>query len=77
LVQVASDNADMNIDVWWPKLRRDSRSWLIDNNGDAVRPDIVDEIVRAGGTVTGSYLSDDAVDWVEAVANRERPGPFD
>lgn len=67
----------MNIDVWWPKLQRDSRRWLIENNGDAVRPDIVDEIVRAGGTFTGPYLSDDAVDWVEAVANGERPGPFD
>lgn len=43
----------------------------MENNGDAVRPDIVDEIVRAGGAITGSYLSDDAVDWVEAVANGE------
>lgn len=66
----------MNIEVWWPKVRRESRRWLIENNGDAVRPDIIDEIVRAGGTVAGVYLSDDAVDWVEAVANGEKPGPL-
>lgn len=41
-----------------------------------MRSDIIDEIVRAGGTVAGVYLSDDAVDWVEAVANGEEPGPL-
>lgn len=65
----------MSIQVWWPKIRQVSRDWLAANNGDAVPDDIVDEIVRAGGVMTGSYLSDEAVDWVEAVANGERPDP--
>lgn len=65
----------MGIEVWWPKIRRESRQWLEDNNGDAVRGDILQEIVRAGGEVNGSYLSDEAVDWVEAVANGEDPDP--
>ncbi|MFZ0529206.1 MAG: hypothetical protein WAL91_01550 [Propionicimonas sp.] len=63
----------MSIDAWWPRIRQGSRNWLIDNNGDAVPDDLVDEIVRAGGVMSGSYLSDDAVDWVEAVANGETP----
>lgn len=65
----------MSIEVWWPRIRRQSRAWLVDNNGDAVPEDIVNEIVRAGGEITGSYLSDEAVDWVEAVANGESPDP--
>lgn len=65
----------MSIEAWWPRIRRQSRAWLMDNNGDAVPEDIVAEIVRAGGEISGSYLSDDAVDWVEAVANGEEPDP--
>lgn len=65
----------MSIEVWWPKIRRESRQWLMENNGDAVRGDIRQEIVRAGGEINGSYLSDEAVDWVEAVANGEEPDP--
>lgn len=65
----------MSIDVWWPRLRRESREWLVANNGDAVPAEVVDDIVRAGGAVSGSYLPDDEVDWVEAVANGEDPPP--
>ena len=65
----------MGIEVWWTKIRQESRDWLVANNGDAVRGDIVADIVRAGGAVTGSYLSDEAVDWVESVANGEDPDP--
>lgn len=65
----------MSIEMWWPKIRQESRDWLVANNGDLVRQDIVDEIVRAGGVVTGAYLPDEVVDWVEAVANGERPDP--
>lgn len=65
----------MSIEVWWSKIRKESRQWLMDNNGDAVRSDILREIVRAGGEVNGSYLSDEAVDWVESVANGEDPDP--
>ena len=77
----------MSIEVWWPKLRQESRDWLVDNNGDAVPSDLVAEIVRAGGAITtdawwvgqsgptGFYLSDEAIDWVETIANGEDPGP--
>ncbi len=65
----------MSIEVWWPRIRRESRNWLVEHNGDAVRGDIAEEIVKVGGEITGSYLSDDAVDWVESVANGEVPDP--
>lgn len=63
----------MNIQVWWPMIRQESRDWLIANNGDAVRDDIAEEVLRVSGATTGSYLSDEDVEWVEAVANGERP----
>ena len=62
--------------MWWPKIRQGSRHWLLENYGDAVPKEIVEEIVRAGGEITGSHLSDEAVDWVEAVANGENPIPL-
>lgn len=63
----------MGIEAWWPLLRRDSRKWLISNNGDALADDIAAEIMRAGGEVRGQYLPDADVDWVEALANGEAP----
>lgn len=65
----------MSIEVWWQKISHGSRDWLVANNGDAVRDDIVAEIRRAGGDVAGAYLPDEAVDWVEAIANGEQPDP--
>ncbi len=77
----------MSIEAWWPNLPPASRDWLIDNNGDAVPVEVVDDIVAAGGTVSkdaswvgevgpeGVYLSDAAIDWVEEVANGETPEP--
>lgn len=73
-----------SIDQWWPRLTVATQQWLIDNNGDAVRPDIVAEIKAAGGPdstdawwaagdTEGSYFTDDAVDWVEETANQETP----
>jgi len=73
----------MEIDDWWSRLEPESREWLIDNNGDAVRGDIVAEIAQLGGMTasgawwvgedgpSGFYLSDRAIDWVEAKANDE------
>lgn len=64
-----------------------TRDWLIANNGDALTASVVEEITRAGGQVasdawwvgqsgpTGFYLSDEAVDWIEEVANGEAPEP--
>ncbi|MGO4585411.1 hypothetical protein AB4Z38_16235 [Arthrobacter sp. 2RAF6] len=75
----------MSIEHWWPKLKLSTQKWLIENNGDAVSPDVVAEITRVGGVITsdawwvgengpsGLYFSDEAVDWIEAVANGEVP----
>ena len=77
----------MSIEEWWPKLQSQSREYLITNNGDVVPSDIVEEITAAGGVVTsnawwlsqsgsdGIVLSDEAVDWIEEVANGETPKP--
>ncbi len=73
----------MEIIEWWPKLDADARAWLVAHNGEAVAPDVLLEIVAAGGSVTsdawwvgesgpdGFFLSDEAVDWIEATANGE------
>ncbi len=73
----------MDIDEWWPKLDTLTRDWLIAHNGEAVPAHILSQILAAGGAVTvdaswvgssgpdGIYLSDDATDWVEAIANNE------
>ncbi len=75
----------MSIELWWPKMKPSTREWLIDNNGDAVPAEIVAEITAAGGSITsgewwvgesgpaGFSLSDEAADWIEAVANGEEP----
>lgn len=81
------DNEAMSIEAWWPTLRPESRDYLIANNGDVVPPELVEEIARAGGDVTpdtwwvgengpeGFYLSDEAIDWIDEVANGETPAP--
>jgi hypothetical protein len=74
-----------SIEDWWPRLPQETRDWLVANNGDEVPTSVVEDITRAGGSVatdawwvshtgpTGVYLSDEAVDWIEAVANGEMP----
>ena len=73
----------MTIEAWWVRLRPETRTWLIANNGDAVPPLLAAEIAAVGGPATtdawwvevdGSLarcLPDDAVDWIEAAANDE------
>jgi hypothetical protein len=73
----------MAIEQWWGTLPAATKEWLTDNNGDAVPPPIVAEIAAVGGpSETDSwwvhedgadvlFLPDDAVDWIEAVANGE------
>ena len=68
---------------WWPALDPETQSWLIAHNGEAVPLDVVNKIAAAGGVMTsdawwigergfdGIYLSDEAVDWIEATANGE------
>ena len=67
----------MTIEQWWPKLKPATRAWLIENNGDAIPAELIEEIAAAGGAadLTGAQLADAAVDWVEAVANDEQPAP--
>lgn len=73
----------MQIIEWWPKLDSDAQAWLVGHNGEAVSPQVLAKIIAAGGSVTsnawwvgkgspdGFYLSDEAVDWIEAEANGE------
>lgn len=75
----------MSIEQWWPKLKPSTRDWLIENNGDAVPAEVLDEIEAAGGSVAsaawwvgengpaGFYFSDEAIDRIEAVGNGETP----
>lgn len=75
----------MSMEMWWPKLPPETQDWLSTNNGEGVPESVIEEITRAGGLVTsdvwwvgqngptGFYLSDAAVDWIEAVANGEMP----
>ena len=78
----------MDIPALWPSLTTPTRAWLINHNGEALSPAVVDELTVAnGGTIDPSWwaddaddptrLSDDAVDWIEAVANGEGPGSAD
>ena len=73
----------MDIENWWPELQPSTRQWLIAHNGEALPAEVSAEIRRAGGSLAsdassvdeggapGSFLPDDAVDWIEAVANEE------
>ena len=75
----------MDIEHWWPKLEPSTRQWLATHNGEAVPARIVDEMRRAGAALpvfagpadgndhAGLVLSDETIDWIEAVANEERP----
>jgi hypothetical protein len=75
----------MPIAQWWPRLRQQTRDWLIANNGDVVPPAVMAEIAEAGGPVTcdawwvtdedatGPVMPDEAIDWVEETANEESP----
>ena len=70
---------------WWSALRPETRDWLIAHNGEAVPASVIEEIEGAGGSVrsgdwwvgrngpTGFYFSDQAINWVEEVANGEMP----
>ena len=67
----------------WPHLTASSRSWLVEHNGEPLPDELVAEIVRvtggersaqwwSGPPVEGqTQLTDEAVDWIETVANDE------
>jgi hypothetical protein len=58
----------MAIEQWWARLPDASRSWLIAHNGDTMSAEISRQVMDAGGPAA---LTDDDVDWIEAVANDE------
>jgi hypothetical protein len=76
----------MTIETWWPRLRTETRRWLLANNGDVVPPLIMEEIAAEGGPVVtdawwadsegsaGRVMPDEAVDWIEEAANDEEKG---
>jgi hypothetical protein len=73
----------MPIQQWWPNLQPRTREWLTANNGDAVPAVIVEEIAEAGGPAAtdawwtsdadtaGPTMPDEAIDWIEEMANEE------
>lgn len=74
----------MKIFEWWPLVDAETRDWLIEHNGEPLPQHVVTEILAVTGGETdpewwaaesegGPQLSDEAVDWIEAVANDEEP----
>jgi hypothetical protein len=74
----------VDIDDWWWNLDPQTQQWLIDHNGEPLSSAVVEEIEAAGGEFDaeaswvgatddpdGLMLSDDAIDWIESVANDE------
>jgi hypothetical protein len=65
----------MKIEQWWPKLSPATRAWLVENNGETLPADLIEQISAVGGDadLEDGVLSDAAIDWVEAAANDEWP----
>ncbi|WP_159733370.1 hypothetical protein [Arthrobacter sp. 9V] len=73
----------MDIQAWWPLLDAKTRDWLVEHNGEPLPPNVAASISAVQGTPDSRYwaaespdgpqLSDEAVDWIEAVANHEDP----
>ena len=74
----------MDIPSLWPSLTAGTRAWLIDHNGEGLSPAVVHELAAAnGGSIDSNWwaedaeepqtLTDELVDWIEAVANDEEP----
>ena len=73
----------MTIEDWWPALPTATRELLIAHNGEPLAPEVVDEVVGAGGPAASDSwwvreeglaelsFPDEAVDWIEAIANDE------
>jgi len=73
----------MNTLDWWHKLDAQTQGWLVTHNGEAITAGILDTIIATGAPIDsdawwvgemgplGFYLSDEATDWIESVANLE------
>ena len=62
----------MDIGEWWPKVTETTQAWLLQNNGSPLPPEVSADVASAGGP-SAAQLSDEDVDWIEAVANDEAP----
>lgn len=66
---------------WWPQLDATTRGWLIDHNGEELPAEVLAAMIAVAGGTDPSWfastpegapiLTDDAVDWIEEVANDE------
>jgi hypothetical protein len=74
----------MYIHEWWPLVSAETRGWLIEHNGEPLPAHVIADVTAitggttdsewwAGESADGPQLSDEAVDWIEAVANNEEP----
>ena len=63
----------MEIAHWWATVTEATRAWLLQNNGSPLPPEVSVDIASVGGP-SGTQLSDEDVDWIEALANGETPG---
>lgn len=71
----------MSFTITWPELTPDTRAWLIAHNGEPLPNEITAELNDRAGTPTpdwidldapdGPTLTDETVDWIEAIANDE------
>ena len=76
-----SHHGPMDFPQVWPHLAGSSRSWLMEHNGEPLPDDLLAEILSitggernprwwAGPSQEGeTQLTDEAVDWIETVAN--------
>ena len=53
-------NKAMRIEEWWPGLDSSTQQWLINNNGDVVPLNILDQITAVAGapTADASWVGD-------------------
>jgi hypothetical protein len=78
----------MDLRECWSMLSPLEQQWLLEHNGVKLSGQIVTAIRRAGGSFvadswwaeagggpSGFLLTDEAVDWLEAIANGEIPTP--
>ena len=72
----------MDLPTLWPRLDMQTRDWLMAHNGEPLAPAVVGALTLAnGGSTDTSWFSDDdhhvltdeAVDWIEGIANAEDP----
>ena len=75
-------SGSVDLPTLWPRLDMQTRDWLMAHNGEPLAPAVVDALTLANGGSTDTswfsdhedgVLTDEAVDWIEGVANDEDP----